>query len=484
MRRVVVVLALAVVSAFHGCRAAKEIGGQRESGGLTLLTEEYAPLNFSVDGEVRGQAVDVVQALMQRLGVQCPIRVVTWEQGYRQVLEQADTALFSTVMTPERRDRLQWVGPVTALDTNLYARSGSGITVRQLADAKRAGTIAAVSEYYSAQVLRQEGFTNLRIYPDDETAVRALLAGDVELFVGSNVVLPSVLAEIGVSPTALESVFTVSTDLTYIAFSPTTSPRVVAAWQEALDAIKSEGSFAAIHARWFPGEMPPAVLQLVTEEYPPITFMRDGVPAGFVTDMVREIASQLGIPDGIRLSSWKNSYNMALLLFSAERTPEREDLFHWVGPVGRNGAVLYARKGSGIRVDSLDQAREVGAIATTTDWFTEQYLEEQGFTNLVSSKDPVENVRQLLNGEVELSVFTDITFPEIVREAGCAPDDFEPVFTVMVTDFYIAISRSTPERVVSEWRAQLEAMKRDGRFERIYRSYLPDVDLSGLLSEP
>jgi polar amino acid transport system substrate-binding protein len=54
----------------------------------------------------------------------------------------------------------------------------------------------------------------------------------------------------------------------------------------------------------------------------------------------------------------------------------------------------------------------------------------------------------------------------------------------MVTDFYIAISRSTPERVVSEWRAQLEAMKRDGRFERIYRSYLPDVDLSGLLSEP
>jgi len=82
--------------------------------------------------------------------------------------------------------------------------------------------------------------------------------------------------------------------------------------------------------------IPPGIFQLVTEKYSPVTFMWDGKPSGFVTDMVREIAARQKIPYNIRLTSWNNAYNIALphpkvVLFSAERTPEREKLFHWVG---------------------------------------------------------------------------------------------------------------------------------------------------------
>jgi polar amino acid transport system substrate-binding protein len=224
----------------------------------------------------------------------------------------------------------------------------------------------------------------------------------------------------------------------------------------------------------------------VTEEYPPVTFLKDGKPSGLVTDMVREIAARQGIPDNIRLTSWKNAYNMALLypkvvLFSAERTPERESLFQWVGPVGKNSAILYARKGSGIRISSLDEARSVAAIGTTTNWFTEQRLKREGFSNLLSSPDPRANVRQLMNGEVQLSIFTDITIPEIVREAGYSMTDLEPVFTVGRTYFYIALSRDTPAEVVEAWQSTLDRLKQDGTFERIYRGYLPDAELSDLL---
>jgi polar amino acid transport system substrate-binding protein len=169
------------------------------------------------------------------------------------------------------------------------------------------------------------------------------------------------------------------------------------------------------------------------------------------------------------------------VLFSAERTPEREGLFHWVGPVGRNSAILYARKGSGIRISSLDEARKVVAIGTTTDWFTEQQLKREGFNNLLSSPDPRDNVRQLMNGEAQLAVFTDITVPEIVREAGYRMSDLEPVFTVGRTYFYIALSRDTPAEVVASWQATLDRLKQDGTFARIYRNYLPDADLGDLL---
>lgn len=227
-------------------------------------------------------------------------------------------------------------------------------------------------------------------------------------------------------------------------------------------------------------------LQMLTEEYPPVTFMKDGKVAGFVTDVVREIAARQGIRDNIRLTSWDEAYKTALsrpnvVLFSTERTEKREQLFHWVGPVGKNSAILYAKKGSGIRINSLDDARKVAAIATTTDWFTEQNLKSKGFTNLVSSPLPVTNVTQLMKGEVQLAVFTDVTVPQIVKNAGYSMNDLEPVYPVSSTYFYIAISRGTPEETVRKWQSTLDGLKADGNFETIYRRYLPNADLADLL---
>lgn len=229
-------------------------------------------------------------------------------------------------------------------------------------------------------------------------------------------------------------------------------------------------------------------VQMLTEEYPPVTFMKDGKVTGFVTDVVREIISRQGIMDNIRLTSWDEAYKTALsnpnvVLFSTERTEKREKLFQWVGPVGKNSAIFYAKKGSGIRISSLEEARKIAAIATTTDWFTEQYLKSKGFTNLVSSPLPVTNVKQLMNGEVQMSVFTDITIPEIVKNTGYSMDDLEPVFTVSNTYFYIAISLGTPLDTVKKWQSTLDSLKADGTFEKIYRSYIPNADLNDLLKK-
>ncbi len=194
----------------------------------------------------------------------------------------------------------------------------------------------------------------------------------------------------------------------------------------------------------------------------------------------------MGVP--VTSPTWKNAYNMALLhpnvvIFSMDRTAAREDLFHWVGPVGQNSAILFARKGSDLTIDSMADAKEVSAIATTTEWWTEQHLTREGFTNLHSSPEPTENVRQLMNGDVQLSIFTDITIPEIVRNAGYTMDDLEPVFTVEKNYFYVGISKGTPEEIVSQWQATLETMKEDGTFADIYHSYLPHAEIDMLLKQ-
>lgn len=457
-----------------------------QTAGLQVLTEESPPLNFIRDGEITGLATEVVRELSKRMGSAATIRLVPWQEGYQALLEQPDVALFSTVMTAERKPLFKWVGPLAILDTNLYALKGAAIKIANLDDARKLGKIATVAKYYSEQTLEKEGFTNTQSYPNREATVRELLDGKVQLLASSNLGMPAALKKMGGSMDDVETVFTLSTDLFYIAFSKGTSPALVARWQDALDGMKRDGSFAKIYARWLPAEIPPGIFQLVTEEYPPVTFMKDGKPSGFVTDTVREIAVRQNIPDNIRLTTWKNAYNMALLhpkvvLFSAERIPEREKLFQWVGPVGKNSAMLYAKKGSGIRINSLEQAKAIAAIATTTNWFTEQHLQREGFNNLRSSPDPRENVRQLMKGEVQLSIFTDITIPELVRDAGYSMRDLEPVFTVVQTYFYIAMSADTSADVVHAWQSSLDCLKQDGTFEKIVRRYLPDADLDDLL---
>jgi polar amino acid transport system substrate-binding protein len=456
------------------------------TGELRILTADNPPLNFSEDGEITGLATEVVRELIKRTDTGSDIEMTTWPDGYRELSNHANVALFSTVMTAERKELFQWVGPLVTVDTNLYALQGSGLEIANLDQARKAGKVATVAKFYSEQMIAAEDFTDTVSYPDRATSLRQLLDGKVKLMAASNTEMPAALEKAGSSANDVTSAFTLSTDLVYIAFSKGTPRVLVDRWQDALDAMKRDGTFARIYARWFPADVPPGIFQLVTEEYPPVTFLKDGKPSGLVTDMVREIAARQGIQDNIRLTSWKNAYNMARLypkvvLFSAERTPERESLFQWVGPVGRNSAILYARKGSGVRISSLDEARNVAAIGTTTSWFTEQHLEREGFSNLLSSPDPRANVRQLMNGEVQLSVFTDITIPEIVRQAGYSMTDLEPVFTVGRTYFYIALTRDTPAEVVDAWQSTLDRLKKDGTFERIYRSYLPDAELSDLL---
>lgn len=453
---------------------------------LKILTEEYPPLNFSENGKITGQATEVVRELLKRTGTAGEIRMVKWEEGYKTVQKEPDTALYSTAMTPERKGLFQWVGPITALSTDFYALKESNLRVENLDDAKKIAKISTVRGYYSDQALRKEGFTNLASCTSEEEALRKMFRGEVQLFVSNNISMPAALQKVGARMDQVVRVFTLSTDLTYIAFSAATPSKVVAEWQAKLDEMKKDGTFQSIYTKWLPKETPPGQLQMMTEEYPPITFMKDGKPAGFVTEMVQEIAARRNIPANIRLTPWKNAYNMALLhpnviLFSAERTTEREKLFQWVGPVGKNSAIFYAKKGAGLRITSLDEARKLGAIATTTDWFTEQLLKKEGFTNLLSSPDPTESVKQLMRKEVQLSIFTDLTVTQIIKNAGYSMDDLEPVFTVTSTNFYIAISNGTPAAVVQDWQSTLNELKKDGTFEKIYRSYLPNIDLDDLL---
>jgi polar amino acid transport system substrate-binding protein len=123
-------------------------------------------------------------------------------------------------------------------------------------------------------------------------------------------------------------------------------------------------------------------LQLYTEEYPPITFARDGKAAGLGTDVVEEIMRRLGTTAPIEVVPWARGYRQVTTLpnvglFATTRTVEREKLFHWVGPISATTAHFYMRRG-GPRFDDMEQARHAESIVIPRAWYLEQCSQYTG----------------------------------------------------------------------------------------------------------
>lgn len=138
---------------------------------------------------------------------------------------------------------------------------------------------------------------------------------------------------------------------------------------------------------------PAQALRLYTEEYPPITFAREGRADGLATAVVREIMRRLGGETPIEVVPWARGYLYATRdanvgLFVTTRTPAREALFHWVGPVSATRAALYKRRGDPIALQALADARSANGIAVPRNWYLHQQLQAQSFENLVEVANP------------------------------------------------------------------------------------------------
>jgi len=214
-------------------------------------------------------------------------------------------------------------------------------------------------------------------------------------------------------------------------------------------------------------------LTVVTEEFPPFNYMAaNGTVTGRSTAVVNEIIDLLGRDDRILVKGWADAYALAttrphVVIFSIGRTAEREPLFSWVGPIGSYTYVFYGRTGSGITVNSLDDAKAAGTIAVVRDDARHQFLVERNVTGLSLYATDADCYRALVRGEADLVLGSRETMEAACREGGVDPAHVEALYTVREVPLYIAFSEGTPPAEVDRWRETLGAMKRDGTYDAI-----------------
>ena len=233
-----------------------------------------------------------------------------------------------------------------------------------------------------------------------------------------------------------------------------------------------------------------SVLALSAEDYTIYTeilgttqmYDEEGNLTGSSVEIVKEIQNRIGDDTAIEPVPWARGYNAIqqrdnVILFSTTLTEERRPMFKWVGPVVSRVWMFYTRKGSGVEINSLGDAKKLESIGTYKEDVREQFLLSEGFENLDSSSSNVINVKKLNANRLAAVIDSPESFVVACEEAGIPYENFVEEHVVRETELYITFSKNFDQETFNEWKNALKEMYADGTFEEIYKEWYPNAKL-------
>ena len=220
-------------------------------------------------------------------------------------------------------------------------------------------------------------------------------------------------------------------------------------------------------------------IQVVTEEYPPFNYAKDGKVVGFCTEVVKEILKRASLEHSIRSYPWAESYKMAqtqpnVLIYSIGRNVEREPMFKWVDVIARTEVYFFKLKSRmDIKIKTFDDVTKF-KIGAVQDDFRAQWLMKQGIKNqLTLVPDDRQNMRNLFDRKIDIFPIGEFVAYHIAHQEGRAFNDLEKAMYVkdMSADLYMAFSIQTPELIMEKCKKALFEIKKDGNYEKIKSKY-------------
>ncbi|MEE3927908.1 substrate-binding periplasmic protein [Pseudomonas viridiflava] len=218
--------------------------------------------------------------------------------------------------------------------------------------------------------------------------------------------------------------------------------------------------------------------QVVTEEWAPYNYSENGQLTGMTTEIVRAIMKVTGHEFTLVLApSMRASHILKMrprtIMYSMFRTPEREHLYKWVGPILEESIHPY-QLATATPVTSLEQLLHAPQITTRHAGLLPDMLQSLGFRNLdKSATESVQLYRMLLNGRTGIIIGdTAAGVAYQSRHLNIAPGTLRQVpIELYRSSLYIAFSQDSEDELVASWASALETLRQSGELERIQQRY-------------
>jgi len=214
----------------------------------------------------------------------------------------------------------------------------------------------------------------------------------------------------------------------------------------------------------------PESLNYMCEDIPPSNYRENTELKGASIELLRVLWDAMGVPpQTIRVVPWARGYHSALtdsgsVLFSMARTPEREKLFKWVGPIFTVKNVLMGLASRSAAFQNLSQVKNA-RIGLIQEDVAEAILLGSGFDqkNLESVATLEQNFEKLKSGRIDLVAHTESTLQAFLREKGLDPGRFKVYQILSESPNYYAFSRDVSDESIARFQKALDDSRKRQR---------------------
>ena len=208
-------------------------------------------------------------------------------------------------------------------------------------------------------------------------------------------------------------------------------------------------------------------LRVLSSDFPPYSFYAESQPHGVAVGKVQKLFEKLGHKPDIEIYPWARAYSMVqntpgAVLFSVARTPEREDMFVWIGAIIDFDVHIYRRADrTDIRLNSENDFAKYTFAGLIKDVKTD-YLKKRGVS--MHEVPNEEAAFKMLNlGRIDL-VASDKNAAEFrMAELGISGQDVVPAYRIqsLSKPLYLIAHKDTDPELIKQLRAALAELNGD-----------------------
>ena len=222
----------------------------------------------------------------------------------------------------------------------------------------------------------------------------------------------------------------------------------------------------------------PQSLTIITEEWPPYNFIENHRLTGFSTEVVKLVMKDLKRNDkmlvlpGPRAMKVLNNPPRAMF-YSMIQTKERKPLYKWIGPFAEQSIYFYKKKGSSLKIETLEDAKRVKSICSRGSGLVYSMLKEAGFNNLDTGVSGEGIYLRMINDRCVLAIGeSHLGVQHWLKKTKQKSDAvIQTKVKLISSPLYIAASKDITDQEINEWQKSLDKIMKTKAYQILVRKY-------------
>lgn len=190
--------------------------------------------------------------------------------------------------------------------------------------------------------------------------------------------------------------------------------------------------------------------------------------SGFARDIVDKVTKHARVSAEFGFDVWSRVYQEGMdtpntIIAGVGRRPDRENLFHWIGPINKKQNIYaYGLKSSDTNVQSIN---DVGDYLTAVErnMYYHDFMIQMGFENQTYAVSDVSSlIKLLMVGRVDFILLEKERMEVEFARLGYNLDDIEAKALAFSAQSYMTLSKSSDEELAKKLKNSYTLLQKAG----------------------